>query len=140
MAFFIAKNFSKKFLNVRLGWTFKVQNVIRKEVWAVRTVYERRDAIYEYLKINRRASVEQLAEIYQVNRKTIIADLDALTPHISFEIKKGRYGGIFVDKDWYPNRRYLKPEQEALLERLSLTLQGDDLRIMRAILAENTRS
>ena len=50
---------------------------------------------------------------------------------------RGRYGGgVRVADGYYLGRKYLKPDQQELLKRLSENLTGEDLATMNSILSE----
>ena len=50
---------------------------------------------------------------------------------------RGRYGGgVRVAYGYYLGRKYLKPDQQELLKRLSENLTGEDLATMNSILSE----
>ena len=53
------------------------------------------------------------------------------------ETVRGRYGGgVRVADGYYLGRKYLKPNQQELLKRLSENLTGEDLATMNSILSE----
>ena len=61
-------------------------------------------------------------------------DLIYLSQEYPVYTERGRNGGIYVDKDFYLNQRYLSKAQQDLLLRLGKTLEGEDRRIMENIL------
>ena len=55
----------------------------------------------------------------------------------TIETVRGRYGGgVRVADGYYLGRKYLKPNQQELLKRLSENLTGEDLATMNSILSE----
>ena len=98
------------------------------------TAGERRRAILERLCVRRRDTRGNLAFEFGVSRRTIDNDLVYLSEEYPVYTDRGRGGGIYVDKDFYLNQRYLSKTQKELLLRLKDTLEGEDRRIMENIL------
>ncbi len=64
-------------------------------------------------------------------------DIEELTLAHPIETVRGRYGGgVRVADGYYLGRKYLKPDQQELLKRLSENLTGEDLATMNSILSE----
>ena len=81
--------------------------------------------------------MKNLAFEFGVTERTIRNDISILSLSYPLETLRGRYGGgVKVMDGFYMNRKYLKPEQKNLLERLSTSLSGQDLSIMNSILKE----
>lgn len=98
---------------------------------------ERRMEIMEVLCQRRHDTMKNLAFEFGVTERTIRNDISILSLSYPLETIRGRYGGgIKVMDGFYMNRKYLKPEQKNLLERLSTSLSGEDLSIMSSILKE----
>lgn len=98
---------------------------------------ERRQAILELMCERRHEKICNLAFEFNVNERTIRRDIQILS--ISYPIytatgneKQG--GGVHVVDGYYIGRKYLKANQQELLERLSLTLNEEDARTMNEIL------
>jgi predicted DNA-binding transcriptional regulator YafY len=92
---------------------------------------ERRMEIMEVLCQRRQETMENLATEFGVSIRTIRNDIDYLSLSYPLETIRGRYGGgVRVMDGFYMNRKYLKPEQKELLERLGTSLSGKDLTIM----------
>lgn len=98
---------------------------------------ERRMEIMEVLCQRRHDTMKNLAFEFGVTERTIRNDISILSLSYPLETIRGRYGGgVKVMDGFYMNRKYLKPEQKNLLERLSTNLSGEDLSIMNSILKE----
>jgi predicted DNA-binding transcriptional regulator YafY len=98
---------------------------------------ERRMEIMEVLCQRRHDTMKNLAFEFGVTERTIRNDISILSLSYPLETIRGRYGGgVKVMDGFYMNRKYLKPEQKNLLERLSTSLSGQDLSIMNSILKE----
>ncbi|MFU0824093.1 HTH domain-containing protein [Clostridium sp.] len=98
---------------------------------------ERRMEIIEVLCKRRQDTMSNLAFEFGVSIRTIKNDIDILSLSYPIETIRGRYGGgIKVADGYYLNRKYLKPEQQELLERLRTSLSGNDLAVMNSILKD----
>ncbi|NMA73458.1 MAG: DeoR family transcriptional regulator [Bacteroidales bacterium] len=98
---------------------------------------ERRMEIMEVLCQRRHETMKNLAFEFDVSERTIRNDISILSLSYPLETIRGRYGGgVRVMDGFYMNRKYLKPEQKDLLERLSTNLSGEDLSIVNSILKE----
>ena len=65
-----------------------------------------------------------LAAEFGVSVRTIKNDIDILSLSYPIETIRGRYGGgVRVADGYYLHKKYLKPEQQELLERLSANCQ-----------------
>jgi predicted transcriptional regulator len=87
---------------------------------------ERRQALLELLCERRHEKIDNLVFEFNVSRSTVKRDVQILS--ISYPVytstgneKKG--GGVHVVEGYYIGRKYLKPNQQALLEQLSSTLR-----------------
>lgn len=98
---------------------------------------ERRQKILEILCVRRQETMENLAQEFNVTTRTIRNDIEELTLAHPIETVRGRYcGGVRVADGYYLGRKYLKPDQQELLKRLSENLTGEDLATMNSILSE----
>lgn len=98
---------------------------------------ERRQKILEILCVRRQETMENLAQEFNVTIRTIRNDIEELTLAHPIETVRGRYGGgVRVADGYYLGRKYLKPDQQELLKRLSENLTGEDLATMNSILSE----
>ena len=98
------------------------------------TARERRYAMIKELSDRRRETRENFAAEFQVSLRTIDNDLIYLSQEYPIYTDRGRGGGIYVDKDFHLNQRYLSKAQKELLLRLKDVLEGEDRRIMENIL------
>lgn len=97
---------------------------------------ERRQKILEILCVRRQETMENLAQEFNVTTRTIRSDIEELTLAHPTETVRGRYGGgARVADGYYLGRKYLKPDQQELLKRLSENLTGEDLATMNSILS-----
>ena len=78
--------------------------------------------------------IPDLQEEFQVSRSTIKRDIQEISRHFPIRGVEGRYGGIFLDADYKIGMKYLTEPQAVLLEKISATLTGEDLILMREIL------
>ncbi|MDI3478708.1 MAG: hypothetical protein PWQ59_2233 [Thermoanaerobacterium sp.] len=98
---------------------------------------ERRMEIIEVLCKRRQDTMSNLAFEFGVSIRTIKKDIDILSLSYPIETIRGRYGGgVKVADGYYLNRKYLKPKQQELLERLRTSLSGNDLAVMNSILKD----
>jgi predicted DNA-binding transcriptional regulator YafY len=95
---------------------------------------ERRMAILEALCERRHDSVENLANEFNVSVRTIKYDIEALILTYPVYTTQGNGGGVHVVEGYYIGRKYLKPSQEALLQKLKESLVGIDCKTMEEIL------
>lgn len=95
---------------------------------------ERRMEIIDVLCHRRHETMSNLAFEFGVSIRTIRNDIDILSLSYPIETIRGRYGGgVNIADGFYMNRKYLKPSQQELLERLSAQLSGNDLDVMATI-------
>jgi predicted DNA-binding transcriptional regulator YafY len=95
---------------------------------------ERRMEIIETLCHRRQDTMANLATEFGVSVRTIKNDIDILSLNHPIETIRGRYGGgVRVMDGYYLHKKYLKPEQVELLQRLSIGLSEDDLKVMNSI-------
>lgn len=98
---------------------------------------DRRIEIMEVLCLRRQETMSNLALEFGVSIGTIRNDIDRLSLSYRLETLRGRYGGgVRVMDGFYMNRKYLKPKQKDLLERLRTNLSGNDRTIMTTILKD----
>lgn len=98
---------------------------------------ERRMEIIEALCRRRQDTMSNLAIEFGVSVRTIKNDIDILSLSYPIETIRGRYGGgVRVADGYYLHKKYLKPEQQELLERLCANLSGNDLMVMNSIIKD----
>ena len=80
---------------------------------------ERRDRIIRYLSRNRFASVQNLADEFEVSTRTIQRDIEAISLNIPIYTKTGRYeGGVYVVDGYYVNNMYMTKQETDVLKKL----------------------
>ena len=96
---------------------------------------ERRQAILEALCERRQDKIENLAFEFNVTERTIRNDVLELSLTYPIYTVAGRYNsGVFIADDYYLNKQYLTPEQQALLEQLSTKCDTADQKILQGII------
>lgn len=98
------------------------------------TANERRREILEKLCVRRHETRANLAFEFNVSERTIERDVLMLSLNYPIYTLQGGGGGIFVEKWYRTDRKYLTDEQIGLLERLSEHLSGHDADVMQGIL------
>ena len=98
---------------------------------------ERRRAILELLCQRKQDTMKNLANEFHVSLRTICYDIDELARNYPIVTTRGKYkGGVKIADGYRLDRKYLNPEQQHLLKRLSKTLSGEDRNIMESILRD----
>lgn len=95
---------------------------------------ERRQLILEYMCECRQSTRANLANEFNVSLRTIERDLLILACSYPVYTLQGGAGGVYVVDGYYIGRKYLKTNQQALLEQLSNSLTGEDANTMQEIL------
>ena len=95
---------------------------------------ERRFRIIEELCNRRHIAISQLATEFSVYRSTIQKDIDVISTLIPVYTTRGGNGGVHVLDGYHLGMKYLTDEQCRLLEQLSTSLTGEDLKLMWQIL------
>ena len=94
----------------------------------------RRVRIIEELCKRRSIQIVRLASEFSVHRSTIQKDIEVISTLIPIYTTRGNDGGVHVMDGFYLGMKYLTEPQAVLLEKLSATLTGEDLILMREIL------
>ena len=86
---------------------------------------ERKLLIYEYLCQEKKAQMTQLAKMFKVSVRTIQRDLALLETvfRLPIEVKKGRYGGVYVIGDLLCGRVYMKEEETLLMKKIKVLIK-----------------
>ena len=101
------------------------------------TANDRRNELLNTLMLRRKDTAKNLAAEFGVSERTIRNDITILMCSYPIEMKQGRYdGGIEVAPWFRMERRYLAPEQVALLKRLAPDLEGSDLQVLNSIITQ----
>ena len=95
---------------------------------------ERRQELLEVLCRRRRDTYDNLAFEFNVSRRTIRRDIAILMCSYPIETSRGYGGGVKVADGYYLHRRTLNKKQIALLIKLRVQLEGDDLETINSIL------
>ena len=95
---------------------------------------ERRQELLEVLCRRRHDTYDNLAFEFKVSRRTIRRDVAILMCSYPIETSRGYGGGVSVADGYYLYRRTLNKKQVALLIRLRVQLEGDDLDTLNSIL------
>lgn len=95
---------------------------------------ERRQELLEVLCRRRHDTYDNLAFEFRVSRRTIRRDIAILMCSYPIETSRGYGGGVKVADGYYLHRRTLNKKQTALLIRLRVQLDGDDLDTLNSIL------
>ena len=102
----------------------------------MRATNERRQAMIEFISVNRKTSLHELMTVFGISQKTVQRDLEILSCSYPVYTVQGKGGGIRVADGWYLSRSYLSDTQEAFLRDLMSGLQPQDRETMNAILAK----
>ena len=94
----------------------------------------RRFRIMEELCKRRSIQIVRLATEFSVHRSTIQKDIEVISTLIPIYTTRGSDGGVHVIDGYHLGMKYLTNSQVALLEKISATLTGEDLILMREIL------
>ena len=95
---------------------------------------ERRMEILFLLVRRRSIHLSDLQSEFRICKRTAIQDIQELSRIFPIYTEPGRFGGIFLAKEYHLGMKYLTDEQCQLLEKLSETLAGEDLALLKEIL------
>lgn len=84
-------------------------------------------------------TAKNLAALFGVAARIIRNDITALSCTYPIQTIRGKYGGIQVASCYHPYRQELSPQQEVLLRKLMVNLEGEDLTVMESILTKFAR-
>lgn len=98
------------------------------------TAAERRQAILEVLCSRRHETRENLAQEFGVSKRTI--EYDVLNLMLTYPVYtvQGNGGGIYVTDNFRLDRPRMNEKQTALLQKVLLTLSGEDKETMQNII------
>ncbi|UKI52451.1 MAG: hypothetical protein L6V79_02910 [Clostridium sp.] len=98
------------------------------------TAAERRQAILEVLCLRRHETRENLANEFGVSKRTI--EYDVLNLMLTYPVYtvQGNVGGIYVTDNFRLDRPRMNEKQTALLQKVLLTLSGEDKETMQNII------
>ena len=96
---------------------------------------ERRNAIIEVLCERRYESMENLANEFNVSRRTILRDIDILSSSHSIYTQSGKHGGgVYVVDGYYLYKSYLADEELRVLEALRSRATSYELKVLEGII------
>lgn len=98
------------------------------------TASERRQAILELLCQRRHETRENLAFEFGVSKRTIEYDVLELSLSYPVYTTQGNGGGIHVVDEFKLDRPRMNGKQTALLQKILLSLSGEDAEIMQQII------
>lgn len=96
--------------------------------------YERRQELLEVLCHRRQDTYDNLACEFRVSRRTICRDIGILMCSYPIETVRGCGGGVRMAEGFYLHHKVLTSKQTALLIKLKMQLDGDDLDTINSIL------
>ena len=98
------------------------------------TAAKRRQAILEVLCLRRHETRENLANEFGVSKRTI--EYDVLNLMLTYPVYtvQGNGGGIYVTDNFRLDRPRMNEKQTALLQKVLLTLSGEDKETMQNII------
>ena len=98
------------------------------------TAVERRQAILEVLCLRRHETRENLANEFGVSKRTI--EYDVLNLMLTYPVYtvQGNGGGIYVTDNFRLDRPRMNEKQTALLQKVLLTLSGEDKETIQQII------
>ncbi len=97
---------------------------------------DRRRKIVELLAVREFCTMESLADSFGVTRRTIVRDIATLSQSFPLYTTCGPHGGVYIMKDYRPNRRQLIAEQKAVLEEIEPTLPESEQIVIDSILRD----
>ena len=98
------------------------------------TANDRRFQILNSLLKYRKVSIQGLSLEFHVSYMTAFRDIQFLSCYFPIITKRGTGGGVFLMDGYQLGMKYLTEPQAVLLEKISATLTGEDLILMREIL------
>ncbi len=101
----------------------------------MRNTSERRQAILEFISDRRVATMQEIADEFNICLRTAKSDVQILSCSHPIITQQGNGGGVRAMDGWYISRRYLHEDQESLLRSLLPGLQPEQQKTMEAILA-----
>ena len=127
------RKYAKVILPIRLFVFFK------KGDWVMGTA-ERRPKIIKQICLKRRVTMPNLADEFNVSVRTISRDIDEVSDIIPIRCQKGRYeGGVYLDKDFCPDRMYMSKEELEFLQKIKSSLCEEDKEELNTIINKYTK-
>ena len=82
--------------------------------------------ILQILCKNKSERLDNLAEEFEVSKRTIQNDVEILSYSFPVYSQTGKYGGIFIDKDYIFGMIYLTDNQLTLLKKVYFLLTDEE--------------
>ena len=92
------------------------------------TATDRRQAILDYLLLHRRATRQQLMDMFNVGERTIDRDIIALSCTYPIDTVPGRAGGVVIEDGYHLGKQYLDKKQEDLIRQLTASATDNETR------------
>lgn len=97
---------------------------------------DRRNAIVDILCKRKQAHVNNLAFELQVDRSTILRDIELLSLSYPIYTVSGNGGGVFIDDNYRLRSSKLSAEQVSVLEKAMATLSIKDSQVLKSIIEQ----
>lgn len=104
------------------------------------STFDRRIKILSMLFNGQQISRLELARRFSVSDVSISRDITALSRTIPISSKMGRYGGVYIMKEFKLQKDYLSRDEEKLLIELSKIVKEQDKLIIQSILHKFSKS
>ncbi len=99
-------------------------------------MYERQSAIMDTLCKERCTTTANLSFLLGVCERTIRRDITTLSFRYPIRTIKGRSGGVQLEDWFFPCSKSLSRKQRTFLQRIRLSLDGEDLIVLNSILLQ----
>ena len=103
------------------------------------TALERREKILNILIERKTEKIDNLAFEFSVTTRTIKNDVLILSLSYPVYTQTGSAGGVFIDKDYYLHKQYLKREEQESLEQILQFANPEQQKILNGILKKYSR-
>ena len=104
-------------------------------------ISERQTELIRRLYVRKHDTMANLALEFDVSVRTIQRDIDYLSRLYPILLLSGGHGGgVYIEQDCLPRRVFLTKEEQAFLIRISQTLTGRDLEIVKGMLLNFARA
>ena len=86
---------------------------------------ERQLKLLRVLAQRRYDTLSNLAFEFDVTQRTILRDIDEISPYIPVYCKRGRFdGGVYVDPSYRLDRAYMTPDELAVLKKVRSCMES----------------
>lgn len=104
------------------------------------TALERKEMLLNILIARKYESLDNLAFELEVSKSTIKRDVLELSLSYPVYTQQGKGGGVFIEKDYYLFKQYLKSEEQECLEHFLEIANPEQQRILTNILNKYKRN